>query len=276
MGRVAPSDLRGVGFPAPSGEGISIDVQPEPTAAHVLASYALLTGLTPLIPIPFVDDYVQERLMRQLVTQIVTARGVTVPPADIAALAAEPAAAGALRRIAGSVVLYPVKKVLRKTFLVLEGKRAVDLAAKTYAVGWLIDTAIRWKAYPAHRSLTATVVRVAAENACKKLNTSPIEHAIRKVYDESKAGISRAVDALWSSASSADTADEKKAEAQAVPTPGTADADARVEQATVTAAQALPVNSMAERLERLLHDNTGDYFQRLEAEFYTQLRAVTG
>lgn len=233
---------------------------------RIMAAYSILCGLTPLIPVPFLDDVVQERITRRMIVELAQYRSVTLSQQQVEALSAPPTSGGLFRRVASAVVLYPVKKVLRKTFLVLEGKRAVDLVAHTYALAWLIDAAIRTGIFPGNGVLSPVDIRSAAEQACAKRNTSPIEHAVRKVLDESRGSISKSVEGLWSGASSDKTEGA----------PASAEAEREVERVTKTAEQALPVNTMAEKLEQLLRELPGDYLPSLEEEFFSRVNAIAG
>src|SRR5688500_5976683 len=105
---------------------------------NLLVTHAVLTGLTPLVPIPFVDDQIYAYFMRSLVQHLATSQGRTLSGSDITSLAAHPSRGCALGCL-GSVLLYPLKRVMRKVFFFLEWKRAVDTISHTYYQGYLID-----------------------------------------------------------------------------------------------------------------------------------------
>src|SRR5215207_10268319 len=109
---------------------------------HVLVTHAVLTGLTPLIPVPLVDDLVKSYFRKRLVRSLAAAAGRPLTDEESDALASE-GEAGCLRGCATTVLVYPLKAVFRKVFYFLEWKRAVDLTSRTYHYGYLVGHALR-------------------------------------------------------------------------------------------------------------------------------------
>src|ERR1044072_8622208 len=56
---------------------------------HVLVTHAVLTGLTPLIPVPLVDDLVKNYFRKRLVRRLAAAAGRTLSEEELNALASE-------------------------------------------------------------------------------------------------------------------------------------------------------------------------------------------
>ena len=54
-----------------------------------LVTYAIFVGLTPLIPVPFVDDLAQSYFRRRLVRMLAASHGHALGPDDLDALVAE-------------------------------------------------------------------------------------------------------------------------------------------------------------------------------------------
>src|ERR671912_751047 len=96
-----------------------------------LVTHAIFVGLTPLIPVPVVDDLAQAYFRRRLVRTLAASHGRTLSAEELDALTSEPGG-GCLRGCAVQVVLYPLKKIFRKIFFFLEWKRAADLTSQTY------------------------------------------------------------------------------------------------------------------------------------------------
>ena len=113
---------------------------PDPASAALLRD-AVLVGLTPLIPLPFVDDLARVALRRRLVRGVAAEEGVDLAPAMVEALAGEPA--GGCLGTLPKLVLYPINKIFRKIFFFLEVKRAVDLVSTSWHYGWLLQVALR-------------------------------------------------------------------------------------------------------------------------------------
>jgi hypothetical protein len=155
---------------------------------NLLVTHALLTGLTPLVPIPFVDDHIYAYFMRSLVQRLGTAHGKTFSATEMETLSAQKGRGCALGFL-GSVLLYPVKKVLRKIFFFLEWKRAVDTMSHTYYYGYLIDAALSEGWLNAHG---APRIRTAIDAVLLRTNTSLVTRAFYGVVSQSKGILSSA------------------------------------------------------------------------------------
>jgi uncharacterized protein (DUF697 family) len=155
---------------------------PESAHSTTVATYAVLSGLTMLIPVPFVDDAVRTRVQRRMVRALSERRGLQLDDATVRTLGDDPSS-GVASKVAGAVVTYPLKKIFRKTFVVLAGKEAVDTVSQTYHLGYLVDWAFiqRW-----HEAATAERIRAGITEACKSVGTSPVDKAIRAAWDASK------------------------------------------------------------------------------------------
>lgn len=158
-----------------------------PDHQTLLLSHTTFVALTPLIPLPFVDDMVQHRLERRMVRQLAEAHGLRIWEEEIKILAEGPKS-NVVAGIAKGVVLAPFKRILRKAFIVLTGKKMIDLATRTYHVGWLLDlTFARGWCSPAgpHR---AREVRAAIDRVLVQvpLASSPVTRALKAGYDSSR------------------------------------------------------------------------------------------
>jgi hypothetical protein len=212
---------------------------------RTLATYAVLIGLTPLIPVPFVDDAVEAALTRRFVRDLASARGVSLNEGDVRALAFGDGG-GVVKKIARGVFVYPIKKLFRKTFFFLEGKRVVDLASLTFCRGYLLDVAFArgW----AGAGAPGGPVLEAIEKACREAGTSPVEHAVRTAFNGSRAAFSGAVEGV--------TRAIKRARGGAE--------EAASEAAREADAAAAPVGR---KLEESLRAVPAEYFKRLTQAF---------
>lgn len=154
---------------------------------HVLVTHAVLTGLTPLIPVPLVDDLVKSYFRKRLVRSLAASAGRGLTEEELGALASEPES-GCLRGCVGTVLVYPLKAVFRKLFYFLEWKRAVDLTSRTYHFGYLVNHALRRRAgapslLDAHG---ARAVNEAIEAVCREAPIKPLESAVGGTFRKSK------------------------------------------------------------------------------------------
>jgi hypothetical protein len=180
-----------------------------PDNNRLLITSAVLTGLTPLIPLPLVDDAAYTRLMRRMTSQLATAHGVELSNEQIRVLSDAPGG-GCLPGCLGSVLLYPLGKLFRKLFFFLEWKRAVDIVSHTYYHGYLLNAALREGYLETHGAMA---VRAATDRVLRRVDTRLIERAVRSVFRKSQR-VLRNTARLWQSAGApdADSAEEQKAQ----------------------------------------------------------------
>ena len=164
---------------------------------HVLVTHAVLTGLTPLIPVPLVDDLVKSYFRKRLVRSLSASAGRPLTDEEVNALASEPEG-GCLRGCVVTVLIYPLKAIFRKVFYFLEWKRAVDLTSRTYHFGYLVGHALRRREgapslLDAHG---ARAVSDAIEAVCREAPIKPLESAVGGTFRKSKGVLSAAASLL--------------------------------------------------------------------------------
>src|SRR5215207_4662822 len=165
---------------------------------RTLVTHAVLTGLTPLIPVPLLDDLVKAYFRKRLVRSLAASAGRTLSDEELNALASE-AEGGCLRGCVMSALVYPLKAVFRKVFYFLEWKRAVDLTSRTYHFGHLVGHALRRRggAPSLLDTYGARAVSEAVEAVCREAPIKPLESAVGGTFRKSK-GVLRAAAALLS------------------------------------------------------------------------------
>jgi hypothetical protein len=153
---------------------------------RIIITHAVLIGLTPLIPVPFIDDIVKGYFQRRLVRTLAAAHGRELSAEDVATLTEE-RGSGCLRGCLGQAFIFPLKMIFRKVFFFLEWKRAVDLTSSSFHQGYLIDYALGegWLSKAAH-ARSADEVRTAIEEVCRESPIRPVETAIRISFKQSK------------------------------------------------------------------------------------------
>ena len=176
---------------------------------QILLSYALLTGLTPLIPVPLADDLAKNHLRRQLVRRLARAHGLDLSADAAQSLAREQGGAGGcLGGCLTQALLYPIKKIFRKVFFFLEWKRAVDLTSYTYHWGYLLDYALGegLLAGPTAAGAGTSVddLRTAIERACRDAPIRPLERVVGATLRQSHAALLSAARRIWAGAATAD------------------------------------------------------------------------
>lgn len=146
----------------------------------VLVGHAVLVGLTPLIPVPIVDDLVKEALERRLVREVGRAHGVELDDDAVKALVADHGSA--LAELAKNAALFPFKLIMRKVFMVLEVKRASDAASLAYHRAYLIERALRYRWLAPLGPVPAIDVRRGMDAATNGISISPLSKALDAVF----------------------------------------------------------------------------------------------
>ena len=159
----------------------------------LLIGHSVLVGLTPLVPVPILDDRLRAYLERRLAREIAALHGVPLGEDDLRVVGEGPGEDfwAALGR---GAVLLPVRLLLRKVFLVLNVKRAADHASAAYHRGYLLDVAMAAKEHPPHRD--AGDLRAAIDATLVDTPHSPIGTAVRLSFEGSKALLRQAMAAF--------------------------------------------------------------------------------
>jgi hypothetical protein len=220
---------------------------------NLLVTSAVLAGLTPLVPIPFVDDHLYAYFMRSMVQRLGAAHSRPFSTEELEALTAQPGRGGALRLL-GSVALYPAKKVLRKVFFFLELKRAVDTISHTYHRGFLLDAALDEGWLNAHG---APRVRAAIDAVLARTNTSPVAHAIYGVLNQSQGVLKNMVATLTGSLTGSKAAPGRDKVAQAA--------------ASVEEEQKSKMGGLTSQLQTALAGLPDEHFEKLKQQLVAEL-----
>ena len=163
-----------------------------PKAQREILVHAVLAGLTPLIPLPWVDDWAREGIHTRMVRAIAKAHEVTLYDADARALGKETGPGGSLLYSAAKKLAFlPIKKLFRKALFVLVVKDMVEVASHSYHVGYLIDYAVGngW-----HGTHAPQKLREAVDEVCRSADTSPVRRAFTSVFEESRELLGAAVE----------------------------------------------------------------------------------
>ena len=231
---------------------------PEDTAhvdQRVLLTHAVLVGLTPLIPVPFLDDVVRSAVERRMVRAIAKAHGRELTKAEAKALTEDPSG-NVLWAIGKGVVLFPFKLLFKTVFLVLEVKAASDEASRAYHQGVLFDLVLRSNALAPEGPRSAAEIRAAVRDVASGTTVSPLGRAIGGVFETSKGGLTAIGRALLARIG-------KGGKASA----------AAVEKAVEAAAEEAegPMDSLLTRLTAAVAEVPGEHFDALRQALELEL-----
>lgn len=159
----------------------------------VVITHAVLIGLTPLIPIPVLDDLVKVFFYRNLVRSLASAYNLSLSANEIAALAEE-RGQGCLNGCLIGVVEYLVKRLVRKVIFILEWRRAIDLVTHAYYFGHLLDYAFQQGWYTPGDANRAVQLRAAIEQARGSANTNLVRRIVQSSFNQSRKLVLSAVE----------------------------------------------------------------------------------
>lgn len=161
-----------------------------------IISHAVFIGLTPLIPIPVVDDLVKSFFQKRLVSSLADSYHLSLSPAEIDMLAEERGEGcinGCVNGCAIGLIEYLVKRLIRKVIFLLEWRRAINLVTHAYYIGHLMDYAFAQGWYVPGDVRRAIALRTAIEWARRGANTDLVKRIIQSSFDQSRAAVLGAV-----------------------------------------------------------------------------------
>ncbi|MFP2932036.1 hypothetical protein ACLESO_44105 [Pyxidicoccus sp. 3LG] len=218
-----------------------------------VAFLAVASGLTPLIPVPFLDDYALRQVREGMVRTILEEHGLPTPDRAVGVLAGSHVGetiGGAVMGLLKGAVLFPVKKLFRKIFFVLWIKDCVDMASLSLHHGYLITHAVERGDLDAQALAGDTPKRIydAIVAACAEVDARPINQILRRLFASSRLLMAEATRAFFNPKSSG---------------PRTPDASESAEVKTLT-----------DRLLAELWEERG-YFTALQQHYDKHLKAGT-
>jgi len=159
----------------------------QPKSHHLILLHSVLVPMCRLIPVPFLDDMVQDQLERRHVTGIAKVHGRALSGPEVKALCGHDGGGGC--SCWGCLVyipLLPFKKILRKILYFLEWKATIDLGARTYIEGYAFDYILAEELWPSEHPEPAKKVHEALDRIVEKAGTSPIEAAFKQVWSSAR------------------------------------------------------------------------------------------
>jgi hypothetical protein len=226
----------------------------EPPASQVppqlqrVALHAVASGLTPLIPVPFLDDYALRRVREQMVRSLLRERGLSAPDKAVTVLAGLHRPQGSrLQGLIGKTALLSLRLAWRKAYrrlaLALWVKDCVDMASTSLHHGYLLQYALTRGDLDARSLQDEQVprrVHAAIDAASAELDPRPVNQLLRRLFAGSRLLLSELSRAL----------SQQLDGAPRIPTPG----------------EEQEVASLADRLAAELWEERG-YLQSLEERY---------
>lgn len=227
------------------------------TSAHDTIIRQILYGmLTRWIPVPFADFIAGNIVRRQMIASLAESHGVKLSSAAVKTLADEEL--GCVYGCLFNILLFPLKLILGKLFLLIRFKRFIDQASRKYHAARLYEYALRTKSLAPAGPHSAQKIRAAVDVLCETADIGPVSAAFKQVLKKKAGVLKDAAGLFWRSLQSVQRRRNEEQVQQAVKDAelGTADSLGGVLTPLRTALEAIPA----------------EHFTRLEAELDTMLR----
>lgn len=171
-----------------------------PRSLRIVAAYSALAGLCPLIPLPYVDDFLIRRVTRRMHGALYDAHGLSLTGSGERVLTEAPSAW--MRGAATSLALFPVRKLLRKVVYLLAIRDCADVASSVFHDGWLVARLLEQndRGSKHGRSLEDTrylqKVRKAMLRTYKEVDPAPFKRALLGAFAGARVGVEHAAQAI--------------------------------------------------------------------------------
>lgn len=165
-----------------------------PRSKRIVATHAAIAGLCPLIPIPFIDDLALRRVLQHMDRSLFAAHGLTLPRSGAKILNATPSRWW--RGAVTSIVMFPVKKVLRKVVYVFAIKDCAEVASATFHDGWLLAHVVEDRPPRAEDPAYLRRVRKAMLKTYEAVDPAPLRRAMVGSFLGARVGVRHGFQAL--------------------------------------------------------------------------------
>lgn len=161
----------------------------------LLLTHAALVALTPLVPLPFVDEMARRHLERRLLRELARRHSVALSEAEIELLTASTEGFLDGKALGRRLLLMPFKWVFKRVVLALRGKAIIEAASLALHRAALYDAALERDLVRIHgpdrlrEAVDATLRSV-------PIATSPVTSALKAGLTASQDALARGYDRL--------------------------------------------------------------------------------
>lgn len=163
-------------------------------AFRTVTFHAVVAGLAPLIPVPFLDDWVLGRIRRRMVEELARRQEPGLTAEEVAVLAGaedrrrRPGCFAGLAWLLGKLTLTLTRKLFRKVLYVLAVREGVHTAARTFHEGYLVLRTLE-----RHPRPDAGTARAATLATLEEIDLRPIRRAMGRAFRGSRELVGQAV-----------------------------------------------------------------------------------
>jgi hypothetical protein len=148
-----------------------------------LALHAALSGLCPLIPLPFLDDWALDAIRRRMVREALRRHGLEPSAAELEVLTGiRERRGGCLWTLFRGLVLRLPRRTFRRLLVFLALKDCADRASETFHEGYLLGIAVAKAELADGTPESARRVRRAVRSTCAEIDPRPLNQALLRVF----------------------------------------------------------------------------------------------
>lgn len=167
-------------------------MEPIPAARHdIILLHVLYAAMTRWIPVPLADEIAANIVRRQMLSKLAESHALKIEKPAIKILADEDF--GCLYGCVFGVLLFPIKLIVGKLFLLFRLKRLADQASRHYHAARLTEFAFRTGLLATY---TPAQIRAAIDYVCLTTEIGPVGAAFKQVLKK-QTGVLKDVAALF-------------------------------------------------------------------------------
>lgn len=148
--------------------------------------YGVLGALCPLVPVPFLDDWLLGRVRRRMVDELTNGEGLSLSEEEKATLAGAdegrrfPGCFATLAWLSRKVVLKLIKKIFRKVIYILAIREGIQTGTEVVHEGYLLLQGAKRRGDA--ETFQAVRVRQAIRATLDRLDLRPVRRTLKRVF----------------------------------------------------------------------------------------------
>ena len=163
----------------------SIDGEVSAQARNTILKHAVVAGACQLIPLPFVDDFIMGQVHERMNIALFREHGFELNEQGQDIL--RETESRWLSSMLTSVIMFPVKKILKKVLFVFSIKAVADVTSSTFHDGWMVARAVEGRyvdpaLLAANDEETLKRLRAAVLLTKSQVDTRPINKALKTAF----------------------------------------------------------------------------------------------
>jgi hypothetical protein len=148
-----------------------------------LALHSAMSGLCPLVPLPFLDDWALDSVRRRMVRDVLRRQGLEPSRDELDVLSGtRERRGGCLWTLFRGLVLRLPRRTFRRLLVFLAVKDCADRASETFHEGYLLSVAVARGELADGSGESARRVRRALRSTCAEIDPRPLNQALLRVF----------------------------------------------------------------------------------------------